>query len=722
VSPIGAVGGSSPDAIWNADTKAHAPQGADITLIEGTTFCVSGEDGEIRSLLPQGLFVDDTRILSGWRTRVNGLPIEPLAAEIESGHRATLIGRVRRDRDLGAEGSLVIERRRTVTTGLTEITTLHNYARIDADVMIEMRFESDFADIFDVKASRRRTAQRPRRSTGNDRLVFEDARHVRGRGLVLHTGGGRIKGSRVIYRVRVPARGTWSQSLHLAPTMRGHEQAMEPPDLEHLLREVERVPVEWHARTPRTVSENVAISEALMRGQSDIEALRILDPESPQRTVIAAGAPWYMALFGRDSILTSIMTLPVDADIALGTLRSLGDRQGRAVDLVTEEQPGRILHEVRLGSALDMALRGNDTYFGSVDATPLYVVAVEELSRWGVAPADLDDLLIHADRCLTWIEEYGDRDRDGFVEYERSSPQGLVNQGWKDSWDAIQFADGAMASTPIALCEVQAYVYAAYRARARLALSRGDSGLARDLESKAERLKSEFNERFWLPEHQYFALALDGNKEPVDACASNMGHCLWSGIVDEDKAGYVAERLLAPDMFSGWGIRTLSSDMAAYDPVSYHNGSIWPHDNALIVAGLMRYGYVEKAQRVAMALFDAARHFGGRLPELFCGFPRYAHEYPVPYPNACTPQAWAAATPFSLVRTLLRLDVDVVGKRMRIDPALPSELGSVRIENLLVGGARVDIDVASGKATVSGLPRGFTIEAAGSDHDADEVR
>jgi glycogen debranching enzyme len=368
------------------------------------------------------------------------------------------------------------------------------------------------------------------------------------------------------------------------------------------------------------------------------------------------------------------------------------------------------LHEVRLGEAVNTALGGKDTYFGSIDATPLYVVAVEELNRWGLDPADAEDLLAHADRCLEWIDRYGDRDGDGFVEYERSSPAGLVNQGWKDSWDAIAFADGTIAAPPIALCEVQGYVYAAYRARAALARDGGDADVAQQWEGRATHLKAEFNARFWLPDRGYFAIALDRNKQPVDACASNMGQCLWSGIVDDAKAEIVADRLMAPDMFSGWGIRTLSSEMAAFNPASYHNGSVWPHDNALIAAGLMNYGFVDHAQRVALALFDAAAHFDGRLPELFCGFSRGEYSHPVPYPNACSPQAWAAATPFSLIRTLLQLDVDVHRKWIALAPELPPELGRIRIDNLLVGGARIGVEVAPGGARVMGMPPGFTVE------------
>ena len=291
------------------------------------------------------------------------------------------------------------------------------------------------------------------------------------------------------------------------------------------------------------------------------------------------------------------------------------------------------------------SLGGGSVYYGSIDSTPLFVMLLGELHLWGAEPADVAELLPAADRALDWIEQYGDRDGDGYVEYERATDRGLRNQGWKDSFDGVTFADGRIADTPIALAEVQGYAYAAYVARAEIAERAGDTGTAERWLDRAAALRVSFNRDFWLPEHGWFALGLDRDKRPIDSLASNIGHCLWTGIVDEDKAEPVAEHLLSPEMFTGWGVRTLASSMSAYNPMSYHNGSVWPHDNALIAAGLMRYGYVEHAQRIATGLLDAAARFGGRLPELFCGFDRTEFDAPVPYPTSCSPQAWAAASP-----------------------------------------------------------------------------
>jgi glycogen debranching enzyme len=342
-----------------------------------------------------------------------------------------------------------------------------------------------------------------------------------------------------------------------------------------------------------------------------------------------------------------------------------------------------------------------------VDATPLFVMMLGELSRWGFAPDTVAELLPHADRALEWIERYGDRDGDGFVEYQRMSDSGLVSQGWKDSHDGITFADGRQARSPIALAEVQGYVYAAYLARAHLARVAGDSATVVEYSTRAGRLKAAFNERFWLPERGWFALGLDADKHPIDALASNLGHCLWTGLIDQDKAGAVVERLMSPEMFTGWGVRTLASTMGAYNPMSYHNGSVWPHDNALIATGLIRYGYIREGQRLATGILEAAMSFGGRLPELFCGFDRTDYPAPIPYPTSCSPQAWAAATPIQLMKALLRLDPAPGGQQVWFDPVWPQRYGALEIHNIPLGRNRIGLRVdpgADGAAELTGVP------------------
>ena len=507
----------------------------------------------------------------------------------------------------------------------------------------------------------------------------------------------------------IPARGKWSTTVIVVPLINGTAPT-EPFTESGMPRH--RVGVQrhlaWEENVPRISVADHDVEETLQRSQSDLGALRIFDAQHPGRAAVAAGAPWFMALFGRDSLLSSYMALMVDPYLAVGTLQTLAGIQGSKVDPASEEEPGRIPHEVRLGVTAGLSL-GGTAYYGTADATPLFVSLLGELSRWGLSGDIIDSLLPHADRALEWIEKYGDRDGDGFVEYLRPNPHGLLNQGWKDSWDGINFADGRMAEPPIALSEVQAYAYSAYVARSLLARASGDSGTEHHWAERAADLKQAFNEKFWLPDKGYFAEALDKDKNPVDSVTSNMGHCLWMGIVDEDKAPAVVERLMSPAMFTGWGIRTLASDMGAYNPVSYHNGSVWPHDSALVATGMMRYGFVDEAKRVASGLLDAATHFDGQLPELFCGFDRSEFHGPVPYPTACSPQAWAAATPIQLARILLRFDPDFTRSVVHLAPILPEGFGNFSAENVLLGHSRITIQAAGREGSIEGLPSGLKL-------------
>jgi glycogen debranching enzyme len=451
-------------------------------------------------------------------------------------------------------------------------------------------------------------------------------------------------------------------------------------------------------------TEHEGLRMVIERSAEDLGALRIFDPDYPERTVVAAGAPWFMTLFGRDSLITAWMALLVDPDLALGVLQTLARFQGKDVNPRNEEEPGRILHEMRFGDASSLSLGGGKVYYGTVDATPLFVMLLGELRRWGLAKEVVDQLLPHADRAIDWIQQFGDRDGDGYVEYQRPSDRGLQNQGWKDSGDGIRFADGTLPQTPIALCEVQGYVYSAYLARAYFASEQGDQETSTRLRQQAADLRANFNRDFWVEEHGWLAMGLDRDKKPIDALASNMGHCLWTGILDADKAQLVAKRLLSHDMFSGWGIRTLSTSMHGYNPISYHCGSVWPHDNAIIAAGLMRYGFVREAQRVIMGMLDAAVDQGGRLPELFSGLDRLELPSVVGYPTSCSPQAWAAAAPLLMLRTMLRLDPWVPRGKVWLHPALPEQIGRLRVDRIPLAGSRVSVDVEGDKASVSGLP------------------
>jgi glycogen debranching enzyme len=385
------------------------------------------------------------------------------------------------------------------------------------------------------------------------------------------------------------------------------------------------------------------------------------------------------------------MALPFDPSLTVGTLQSLAAHQGRRHHPMSEEEPGRILHEVRFGDP-GKAPGGSHVYYGSIDATPLFVVLLDEAVRWSL---DLDTaraLLPAADRALTWVTDHADLDGDGFVEYQRKTDRGLVNQGWKDSGDAINFADGQPARGPIALCEVQAYVYAAYQARAHLAEILDDLPTAGEWAARARRLRADFDEAFWIPGRGHYALALDGRKQQVDSLTSNIGHCLWAGIALPERIDSLTEHLLSKAMFTGWGIRTLSAAMPTYNPVSYHNGSVWPHDNALIAAGLARYGRREAVATIAGALVEAAGLFNGRLPELFCGFDRDTMPVPVPYPTSCSPQAWAAATPIGLLRAALDLRICTPHSHASSRPHLPAGWDPLVLDGLPMAGHRLHLN------------------------------
>jgi glycogen debranching enzyme len=702
---------------WTPDSEPMSIGGGAVTLVEGSSFCICSPGGDLGGMGPAGVFFRDTRILSRWELRVDGDVPEPLAAMTPEPYRATFLGRLPR-RSGRTDTNLLVRRERRVGNGLREDLSITNPSAEASACTITLAVEADFADLFEVKEGRVQPRGERRVHSQGERLVLDQRWRGSSRGAVVEAPGGTIVAAAglenssglVRYDVVVPARGQWSASLLVRPVVDGEDVEASFP-LDRPLRE--SVPAQrlqrWQKTTPLATTGHDGLQRTLQRSQQDLGALRIFDPKDPALAAVAAGAPWFMALFGRDSLLTAYMALPVDRSLALGTLLTLARHQGRTTDPLTEEEPGRILHEVRLGVESGLSLGGGSIYYGTVDATPLFVVLLGELARWGAEPHQVDELLPHADRALEWVERYGDRDGDGFVEYQRATDRGLQNQGWKDSWDGITFADGRVAEAPLALCEVQGYVYDAYLTRAVLSRDRGDEDAAQRWCARAAALKKAFNERFWLPDRGWYALALDRDKRPVDACASNMGHCLWSGIVEDEKAPLVAEQLLSPAMFTGWGVRTLSSDMGAYDPVSYHNGSVWPHDNAFVVAGLMRYGFVAEAQRIAGALLEAADHFGGRLPELFCGFDRGEYPEPVPYPTSCSPQAWAAATPVQLIRTLLRFDPCLTRGELRVAPVLPPAYTPLRVEGVALGPRRVDLAVSGKEAVVEGLPPGVRV-------------
>ena len=693
---------------WNTDTLANAPGAGAVTIVEGSSFCVSAANGDIVPELPHGVFFHDTRLVSRWTLLIDGEPVEPLSSSTPRPYRSVMVGRAGHIPGR-ADTPLIVERDRRVDGGLREDITLRSYSREPMALRLELVLEADFADIFEVKEGR--ANRRPRRARQEaPGVVRVDSSRDERLGLAVTAPGAAFAGDRLSFDVILEARGTWSRRIRLAPTTQQDEYAIGGTSDASASSTPARRFLAWQSRIPVPSLEDDAIERVILQSQLDLGSLRIFDPSHPERAVVAAGAPWFMALFGRDSLLTALMSLPVDPTLALGTLRTLADLQGTRVDAASEEQPGRILHEVRLGATTNLALGGGSVYYGTADATPLFVVRPRRARPLGW-PARGCRRPHRGRRSGARVDRPLRRPRRrrlrGVRAAQRSRPrqpgvEGLVGRHHLRRRVARSRAHRALRGAGLRVRGVP-------RPRDDRRVPRRRARWRPNGRSAAADLKREFNERFWLPDRGYFALALDAEKRPVDSCASNMGHCLWTGIVDDDKAGPVAERLLSDQLFTGWGVRTLASDMGAYNPASYHNGSVWPHDNAIVAAGLMRYGFVEEANRIVFGMFEAATRFGGRLPELFCGFERERYPEPVSYPASCSPQAWAAATPFSLLRTTLRFDPSVPTGDVWLAPTSSEYLGDIHLRNVPFAGARISVDAARQGASVVGLPAGLTM-------------
>jgi glycogen debranching enzyme len=695
-----------PESPWTLETESPMVGGHDtVTLVDGSTFLLCGRGGDVRPGRVDGLFMLDTRVLSRWTLTLDGRPVEALAVVPDGPFGADFVGRVNLDHDIDAP--IVVLQHRYVGRGMREEIEVRNHGSERHEFEVRVSVDADFRNVFDVKAGHEGPVADHTFSFcdgGIDIVAACDATSPVER-LSIRTFPEPDSASAdgfVEWHVDVAPGARWTACIEVFVTAAG--SAVEP-SLRCGMDVAHAIPVarlrSWRDSTARIVTGFPPLAAAVSRSLDDLGALRIFDPEHVDRVVVAAGAPWFMTLFGRDSLLTSWMALPVDHALTHGVLAELADAQGVRVDPATEEDPGRILHEVRFDRLSARLLGGNGRYYGSVDATPLFVMLVAELTRWTGATTHTAALIPAVDRALDWMERSGDLDGDGFVEYLRRHESGLEHQGWKDSWDGIRHVDGAVADPPIALCEVQAYRYAALCGRAELARAHGESEeSARSFERQAAVLQQRFDEAFWLDDVGFYAVGLDRDKRPIGSLTSNLGHLLWTGIVPRARVARVAELLLGDGLFSGWGLRTLSSLAAGYNPLSYHCGSVWPHDTAIAVAGLARYGCDDEAQRLSRALLDASVFSSGRLPELFGGFDRSDVGVPVPYPASCSPQAWAAASPLLIVRSLIGLVPDAPNGRLELRPRVPEEFGRLALLDLPIGSALVDIHVNGHEASV----------------------
>jgi glycogen debranching enzyme len=673
-----------------------------VKILDGNTFVVSDARGDIEASPtdPTGLFSFDTRFLSRWVLTVNGERMNPLSVD-DLQYFETRFFLVPGTGTVYIDAKLSVIRRRSVANGFHEELTILNHAGEPVDLSVRLEAACDFADLFEVKdALEKKGTYSARVERGKLVLSYERGRFRRATEISANTEA-RVDKKGLTFKIRIEPHGEWKTDVDVVTARLGAgELGSERDDPKRARRRMQRNLERWIDEAPRLECDWEPLKATYRRSLVDLAALRFSPLIAGGRSLPAAGLPWFMTMFGRDSIFTSLQALPFTSELAATTLRALGDWQGVGLDDFRDEDPGRILHEMRYGEMTAFEERPHSPYYGSVDATPLYVVLLDEYERWTGDRALVRELEVEARAALTWIDEYADLQGTGYIWYQRRNEKtGLENQCWKDSWDSISFRDGRIPGFPRATCELQGYAYDAKLRGARLArLVWKDAALAERLEKQAADLKRRFNRDFWVDDGEYFALALDPDGKQVDALASNNGHLLWSGIVDKSKAKAVARHLLGPRLFSGWGVRTLAEGEGRYNPIGYHVGTVWPFDTSFIAWGLRRYGFKEEAAVVAAGILDAAEFFDGRLPEAFGGYERAQTMYPVQYPTACSPQAWSTGAPLLLLRTMLGLEPQ--GEHLVVDPALPSAIGHLELLDIpgrwgridAFGRGRVDVD------------------------------
>lgn len=653
-----------------------------------------------------GLYRADCRFLSAYELRLNGQAPVLLSNSVDRAYVATYqlvnpgIGpetkRVPRQ-------TLSLWRKRFLHRGLHERIGLKNCSRAPVDVELELRFDADFRDIFEVRKyvvlPDLGTKEPLRRTDTGFVIGYEGKDGVhRATQIVLHPTPTLGRG-RAVLPLRLAPHGspkdTFVLVVDIFPLL-GDEQPEPDQDFDSSLADLEYHYEVWNRSCTTFKSDNELLDQTLMwRNRED---MRVLCDERPTGLLPTAGIPWYAVPFGRDAIITSVQSLALNPELAIGSLRYLAQHQGKEVNPYREEEPGKILHEIRFGELANLGKIPHTPYYGTVDATPLFLALMVELVQW---TGDLDfcsELWDNAEAALQWIDRYGDLDGDGFVEYAARLDHGirLKNRGWKDSDDSLLHEDGREPSPPIALVEVQGYVYQAKAGLARILRRLGRTQRAEELEEQALRLYRSFNDRFWMEDEKFYAQGLDGQKCQVSSITSNPGHCLWSGAITPERAAHVVRRLLQEDMFSGWGVRTLSEASTRSNPMSYHNGSIWPHDNSLIAAGMRRYGFNREAERIARSVLHACMRFpDDRIPELFCGFKRDRtfNSAPAEYLVSCSPQAWGAGSLFQFLQTLIGVEADMLNHRLRIDPVETSLFTLLRVEGMRVADGELDFTI-----------------------------
>jgi glycogen debranching enzyme len=655
-----------------------------VSLLDGNTFVVSDDRGDIEATATDavGLFSFDTRFLSRWVLSIDDTRLSALSVD-DLQYFETAFFCVPGTAAVYVDAQLSVQRRRKVCDGFREDILLVNHKKESVDLRVRVEASSDFADLFDVKNNTPKKGTIVNRIEDGELVLSYQREDFRRQTVIRADQPAQIDEHGLTFLAHVEPQQQWSIALQITPTIlrRGRTEPLVAGwRAGRASRDLAAGLQRWRSEAPTLRCDWDPSTHIYERSLTDLAALRFSPDIAGPHSMPAAGLPWFMTLFGRDSILTSLQALPFKPELAATTIRVLARLQGGRVDDFRDEDPGRILHELRYGETAAFEEQPHSAYHGTADATALFVVLLDEYERWS-GDSEVVRHFENATRsALAWIDDYADLMGNGYVSYMRRNEQtGLENQCWKDSWDSISYHDGRLPGFPRATCELQGYAYDAKRRGARLARQFWNDPQSADrLDREANDLKARFNHDFWLPDRQYYALALAGpDGDVVDALSSNIGHLLWSGIVDQDKAAAVVEHLMSPLMYSGWGIRTLAASEGRYNPVGYHVGTVWPFDNSFIAWGLRRYGFNEEAARVAAGMFDAAAIFQGRLPEAFGGYTREVTKYPVQYPTACSPQAWSTGAPLLLLRTLLGLDA--VGENLVVNPALPEHIGHLEL-------------------------------------------
>ncbi|HEX6478327.1 MAG TPA: glycogen debranching N-terminal domain-containing protein [Ktedonobacteraceae bacterium] len=683
-----------------------------ITISQGRTFMVTDQNGEINPQTDEGVYSIDTRFISSYHLYINR---EPWVLDNSSqiafySSRAYLTNPKINTMDGDIEANtLCLMLDRAVEEGIHEDFYIANYAGKKVHLFLQLEFRSDFADIFEVKS--KHVVQRGKMFTRWDpktrRLRTSYNHDDFHRAFVYHIPNADIPvdyaNGRLFFEIELEQGQEWhtcgeiilEHGIHTKQCVFGHRSkrvpstASNPEPAAEMLSYLDERQAHWLSTSPRVLTSNDNVYRMYRQAIEDMGALRIYDLDiSDEEWVPAAGVPWFVTLFGRDSLIVSLQTMLVSTGFARGALVCLSEYQANVRDDYRDAQPGKILHEIRFGELAHFQAIPHTPYYGTADATILFLLVLSETYHWTGDIYLLKKFRKVAEACLGWIDRYGDLDGDGFQEYKTYSSRGYENVGWKDAGDAVVYADGTPVKQPKGLCELQGYVYDAKVRMAEIFAVLGDSARAQELLQQAETLKRKFNEVFWMEDEGCFAYGLDPQKRLITTIASNAGHCLWSGIADPDKGQRTARRLLQDDMWSGWGIRTLTSENPAYNPFSYHLGSVWPHDNSIIAAGFKRYRLPDEANLVIRSVFDAAQRFEAyRLPEIYAGVKRKgADDFPALYPpGANIPQGWASASIFQMLQTILGLRADAPHKRLYIHPTLPGWLTDLQIQNLRVG-------------------------------------